>query len=91
MVRAPDFPGRFQQALYMANRARGAPPLAVPSPSPLKLTSCAKEPTAVEEVWVPCPFASLGDQYSMATVIFISSSTPFANQRGSDEFPVAMS
>ncbi|XXG76229.1 hypothetical protein AAC387_Pa08g0629 [Persea americana] len=80
MVQAPDFPGRFQQALNMANRAQGAPPLVVPSPSPLKLTSCTKEPTPMEEVWVPCPFASLGDKYSMATVVFFSSSTPFANQ-----------
>ncbi|CAA6672403.1 unnamed protein product [Spirodela intermedia] len=40
----------FQQTLYAATRALGAPPLAVPLPKPKTLTPGTKLPPAVERV-----------------------------------------
>lgn len=54
----------FQQVLYTASRALGAPPRAVPSPIPWKFALCTMDPTAVEAVWVPWPSQSRGDLYS---------------------------
>lgn len=53
-----------QHTLYMAMRADGTPPRAVPCAMPYKLASLTAMPAAVEEVWVPCPSRSAGLGFS---------------------------
>lgn len=50
----------FQHTLYAAIRAKGTPPLAVPSPRPYRFAWLTRPPAAVDAVCVPCPFVSLG-------------------------------
>lgn len=51
-----------QQALYTANRAPNAPPLAVPGAMPSMLVCGVTEPATVEAVCVPWPSASRADR-----------------------------
>lgn len=53
-----------EQTLYAEILAEGTPPLAVPCPSPKKLTPSTLFPAAVEAVWDPCPNSSLAVSYS---------------------------
>src|SRR2546425_82053 len=47
-----------QQTLYMASRAAGAIPDAVPTGCPLITAVTPKLPATVDDVWLPCPVQS---------------------------------
>ena len=58
-----------QQTLYMAIRADGTPPLAVPNPKPSRLAMLTMFPAAVDATCVPWPLESLGDLISSSSNI----------------------
>ena len=60
-------PGRSQQALYTATRARGAIPSTLPIRVP-NMEACARLPAAVVAVCVPCPSTSRADRISSASI-----------------------
>lgn len=57
-----DFPFNGQHALYMARRAKGAPPEAVPFAKPPRAEALGTaRPATMEAVCVPCPSLSRAD------------------------------
>lgn len=63
-VSASGQPILSQHALYMAMRADGTPPRAVPEAKPSRLADLTKFPAIVDAVCDPWPCASLGDMIS---------------------------
>ena len=60
-------PGRSQQALYTATRARGAMPSMPPTSVP-KIEACTRLPAAIVAVCVPWPSTSRAERISPASI-----------------------
>ena len=57
-----------QHTLYIAMRADGTPPRAVPLAKPYKLAPAIEAPAMMDEVWLPWPSSSNGDRLRLGMV-----------------------